>query len=478
VSVPQALFLLDQGRESVYGGAARGGKSDALLAAALQYVDVPGYAALILRRTFPELRGADGLLARSHAWLRASDARWNEQTRTWTFPSGALLEFGHVENELDRFKFDGRAYQYIGFDELTSFVEEQYDHIGFTRSSPQTGVPVPLRTRGSCTPTGAGVGWVKKRFITHRAPDVTFVPASVVDNPGVIATDYAASLARVPEDLRRRLLFGDWDAFEGAAFPNFNTALHVVGQLDPPAGWLRFESMDFGAANPSCVLAWAAYYDCNLVVFDSIYTPKNTLVSDLAAQLAEKRAGWWPVDEKGWQTQSVVCHADPSMWASIGTQTRWGAPASIVTELREHGIDFLSQANNKRQPGRVRLLELMRPDAERLFPQWHPRSGEPGSPRLFIVGARCVELVEQLSAAPANDKPEGQHGIGEVVQGAWESQHGHAVAAARYGAMSWQQAPETPPAPVADPRAAALRDMVDRERQHEDEIFETSYAAA
>ena len=69
VSSPQALFLTLDCFEAFYGGAVGGGKTAALLMAALQYVDTPGYAALILRRTFPELEQPDSLIPQSMRWF-------------------------------------------------------------------------------------------------------------------------------------------------------------------------------------------------------------------------------------------------------------------------------------------------------------------------------------------------------------------------------------------------------------------------
>jgi len=75
VSLPQLGFLSLLSREAFYGGAAGGGKSDALLMAALMFVDRPGYAALLLRRTYPQLSKADGLIPRSQEWLASTDGR-------------------------------------------------------------------------------------------------------------------------------------------------------------------------------------------------------------------------------------------------------------------------------------------------------------------------------------------------------------------------------------------------------------------
>ena len=77
----QTAFLLLDAKEAMYGGAAGGGKSVALLAAALQYVDAPGYHALILRRTFAALSKPGALIDLAHDWLSDTDATWNEQRK-------------------------------------------------------------------------------------------------------------------------------------------------------------------------------------------------------------------------------------------------------------------------------------------------------------------------------------------------------------------------------------------------------------
>src|SRR3954453_12803391 len=82
----QAAFLEREDLEVFFGGAAGGGKSVALLMGALQYVDRPGYAALIIRKDLPRLGLAGGLIPRSHEWLAGSDAKWNQSRRQWQFP--------------------------------------------------------------------------------------------------------------------------------------------------------------------------------------------------------------------------------------------------------------------------------------------------------------------------------------------------------------------------------------------------------
>ena len=108
----------------LYGGAAGGGKSDALLIDALglnqDALEIGNYQAILFRRTFPELRD---LIDRSLAIYNqfCPGATYNQTEHVWTFPSGAKIELGHMQHENDRYKYRGRAFQYIGWDELTLF---------------------------------------------------------------------------------------------------------------------------------------------------------------------------------------------------------------------------------------------------------------------------------------------------------------------------------------------------------------------
>ena len=213
----QAAFLLLPHREAFYGGAAGGGKSDALLMAALQYVDVPGYAALIVRRKFTELSKPEALMDRAHEWLGSSDAHWSQETKTWRFPSGATLTFGHMEYENDKYDYQSSAFQSIGFDELTEFSLTQYLYL-FSRLRRLEGFPVPLRMRAASNPGGLGHEWVKQRFIVEgREKRRPFIPAKLGDNPFLDQASYIESLSQLDPVTRAQLLNGDWSARQGGS---------------------------------------------------------------------------------------------------------------------------------------------------------------------------------------------------------------------------------------------------------------------
>jgi predicted phage terminase large subunit-like protein len=217
---PQAAFLLcNHVREVFYGGQGGGGKSDALLMGALQYVDVPDYAALILRRTYSDLSLPGALLDRARAWLTGTDARWDDRLHTWTFPSGARLVFGFLEHEVDKYRYRSAEFQYIGFDELTDFLETMYRFL-FSRLRRLAGFPVPVRMRSASNPGGVGHDWVKSRFIdTFPTARRLFIPARLADNPSLDREEYTESLMELDPIDRARILAGDWSTRpEGGRF--------------------------------------------------------------------------------------------------------------------------------------------------------------------------------------------------------------------------------------------------------------------
>lgn len=216
VSPKQALFLNLTCEEALYGGAAGGGKSSGLLMAALQYVHVPQYSALLMRRTYTDLAMPGALMRRAHLWLSGTVAHWNQNEKIWTFPSGATLKFGFCENDKDLENYKSAEFQFIGIDEASEFTETQVRYM-FSRLRRPLNYPVPLRLRLGSNPAP----WLKERYqvpsgfregVHWTIPgERAFVPASLWDNPGLDQQKYYDTLGRLPEVLRLQLREGDWD---------------------------------------------------------------------------------------------------------------------------------------------------------------------------------------------------------------------------------------------------------------------------
>lgn len=183
----------------------------ALLAAAIQFVTVPGYSAILLRRTFADLGLAKALIPLSHIVLQGTDAAWNGQKYEWKFPNGATLAFGYLASETDKYRYQGAEFHFLGFDELTQFSESQYRFMQSRLRRPE-GMAVPLRVRAASNPGGTGHAWVKARFIDDATrDDRVFVSARLEDNPYLDRESYEESLAALDHITRKQLRDGNWD---------------------------------------------------------------------------------------------------------------------------------------------------------------------------------------------------------------------------------------------------------------------------
>jgi predicted phage terminase large subunit-like protein len=222
-SAKQELFLLTEQTEVFFGGAAGPGKSWGLLMSALQYADVPGYTAILFRPTLTEWH-VSGLMTLAQEWLAGTNAVWRGDTNTFYFPGGGRLIFGFAANVQDTFRYRSAVFQFIGWDELTSFTEDVYVRLygRLRRPSKGSGLAapdgtrlkdVPLRVRSASNPGGLGHDWVRSRFVNPetRYPSAIFIPARLEDNPDMDTAAYLRSLDYLPPSEKQRLLNGDWD---------------------------------------------------------------------------------------------------------------------------------------------------------------------------------------------------------------------------------------------------------------------------
>jgi hypothetical protein len=283
----QMEFLSLSCTEAMYGGAAGGGKTDALLAAALRWVDVPGYAALLLRRTYPALALPNAIMDRARQWLGPTDAVWDGDRKQWRFPSGAVLQFGYCDAPGDLDRYQSAEFQFIGVDELTEWPEQWYRFL-FSRLRRPHGLDVSVRMRAATNPGGLGQEWVREHFgipenaIVERpiglGTDTVFMPARVEDNPSLDLVTYEEALKRLGAQKFEQLRWGRWtrDA-QGMVYHSFDRARNCIQALPALQGaqqWTKVLALDFGVVdqNGITMLCWRDHDPVTYVRFSYRFT--------------------------------------------------------------------------------------------------------------------------------------------------------------------------------------------------------------
>jgi len=377
---PQEDFLAAAETDVLYGGAAGGGKSYAMLVDPLRYAHRASHRALIIRRSMPELRE---LIDKSRELYPKAfpGCKYREVEKLWNFPSGAKIEFGFLERDADVYRYQGQAYSWIGFDEITHLPTEFPWNYLASRLRTTDSEIVPYM-RCTANPGGVGAHWVKKRYIEPNEPNHSFkgadgltrkfIPARLEDNP-YLAKDgrYEQMLKALPATQRKQLLEGNWDVNEGAAFTEFDLDLHVIPPFEIPIGWERVKGIDYGYASESACI-WAAVdpSDGTLIIYRELYR-KGLTGQDLGTIITEMELS---------DPFSVSGVLDTAAWARTGTT----GPTVGETLVRQG--HKLRRADKNRIQGKIQIHEYLRVQ-------------QSGRPRLQIFSS-CPNLIRELQGIP------------------------------------------------------------------------------
>lgn len=342
-----------------YGGAAGGGKSDSLIGVAIiAGLTFPGINIGIFRRKYTELEGPGGIIIRSQE-LMSSWADYNGGLRRWTMPTGSILQFCHCENESDVFNYQSQQFDVLLFDEMTQFTRTQVRYLITRNRATKDGV-TPFAA-GATNPGGIGHVAFKEEFVDIGEPETVydvevepgvyekhiFIPARLEDNQILENRDpgYRKRLESQPEEIRRALLYGDFDVFSGRFFPEYRKDIHVVRPFKIPPYWKRIRSLDYGLDMTACIW-WAIADNGQVFAYRELHEPDLNLT-----KAAEKIVDMTSDDEYISYTT-----ASPDLW-----NRRQETGASGVEIMGRAGLRGLVRANHNRIQGWRVMREYLEP---------------------------------------------------------------------------------------------------------------------
>jgi phage terminase large subunit len=427
----QDAFHLTEVPNALFGGAAGGGKSHCLRwDAYMRCISQPGYRALLLRRTYPELADTHierviQEVAQFKALGIAVEFQKSEFKLRFFHPNGeqSVLQFGHCEDDSTVSKYLSTEYDAIYFDEASTFEERHYLWISSRARGTKPGVKAIVRCGSN--PGGIGALWLKRRYIdkditfdedeAYAPEDYEFIPSKLTDNP-YLGDDYRKRLLALPSAaLRRAYLYGEWDVFEGQEFSEWKQALpdgtpwHVIDELPTIDGkpitevnWLEhFRSVDWGySVDNGVCLWWCCLPDGRYIIYKE-FVFKGMIPKRVAQTIVEM--------SRGLKIRYTV--ADPSMWMKGGATGE-----SIQETFGRYKVGCI-QADNDHINGWQRVHHLLTESG-----------GYPEQPLLQIYRAGCPYLIRTLPMMCSDPKRPG-----DIKSKAVED---HGADALRYGAMS------------------------------------------
>jgi hypothetical protein len=268
---PQTKFMQSRADIAIYGGAAGGGKTWALLLQPIKHSANPEFSAVFFRRSTVQVRNPGALWDESFKLYPGSGAEPFTATLEWKFPSGAKVKFAHLEYDKTVLEWQGAQLPLICFDELTHFTAAQFWSMTARNRSvgtvtpyiratcnpdadswvaelvawwidPETGLPIEDRSAQLrwFVRVGDRLEWAgAKTELEDQHPglvprSLTFVAASLKDNKALTSADpeYRAKLLALPRVERERLLYGNWK-IRAAAGLLFNRAWCPVVDAAP-----------------------------------------------------------------------------------------------------------------------------------------------------------------------------------------------------------------------------------------------------
>ena len=428
----QRMFHSSNANEVLFGGAAGGGKTKAVVMDALmRCLRWPETSAFIFRRTYAELE--DTVITEAKRSIPDALGKYNVARHELTLSNNSKIYFRHCATLGDIYNYSGAEIHWLYFDELTSFEQKIYNFLK-TRLRAKKSLGIVPIVRSTSNPGNIGHGWVKKMFvdagpygdiIQHDIPatldgqvehySTQYIPSLATENPH-ISKQYIKELRKLPKALCDALLHGHWNAFEGQVFTEFiddpkhykdgiNT--HVIDPFKIPLNWARYRSFDFGYSKPFSVGWWAVSPGGVFYRYKEWYGCTGTPNEGLKLHPGQIAKGIYDIEaEERKEGISVVGIADPSIFdASRGE--------SIAGLMSREGVYF-TEGDNSRLQGKMQIHERLRFDEE-------------GRPGLYVF-TNCKDFIRTIPNVPYSQTK---------VEDIDTDSEDHVVDEVRYFLMAW-----------------------------------------
>jgi phage terminase large subunit len=378
----QVVFFTSTKRYIAYGGARGGGKSwAARTKAVLLALNYSGIQIIILRRTLKELKENHVLPLMI---LLDGVAKYNAQEKEFIFPNKSRILLGYCSAESDVLQYQGQAYDVVFLEEATQFTEFQFTTMTESnRSSGMMKERFTPRMYFTCNPGGVGHAWVKRLFVDkdyrnkENPNNYDFIPSTVYDNEFLMTNnpEYVENLENLPEMRKRAMLYGDWDAFEGQYFDEFDRDIHIIDPFAIPDEWRRYITIDYGL---DMLAAYFIATDTHnkAYVYKEIYQ-SGLIISDAAKKIKEM------INEKIYEI-----FAPPDLW-----NKRQETGKSAAEIFGDNGV-WLVKANNDRVQGWYNLKEWLKPYEDE-------QSIKTAN---LVITKNCVNLIRTLPQLQCDPK--------------------------------------------------------------------------
>jgi predicted phage terminase large subunit-like protein len=379
---PQEQFLSTEADIAIYGGAAGGGKTYALLLEPCRHIDNDDFGAVIFRREAVQITSEGGLFDTSfQIYLRLDGQPKQSPHKMWQFPNGSTITFSHLHNEKDVNDWQGSQIPLIGYDELTHFSEKQFWYMlsrnrsmcgvrPYVRATcnpdadswvadlvswwidQDTGYPIPERSgiiRYFVRSDDKMIWGNTRQELLNKLPgslpkSFTFIPATLEDN--VILNkqdpDYRANLEMMTRVERERLLHGNWK-IKPSAGSYFPTHMANVISAEPTdvKGWVR--RWDLAATEPNetntspsatASVLMGRRENGRFVIADGINVRRNAnVVRDILANTASQ-------DRSKYRRITTIVPQDPG-------QAGKDQSASIIAHLAGYKVKSIRETGPK-----------------------------------------------------------------------------------------------------------------------------------